>query len=208
MKYKFWRWSKSRGASSSLIGLAATSLVLCMAAGRSHLGIAINSGERPWLASNCMIWGAMTATLANIRIIPAAPEWEEPIKPRTRFRHTTLWVLYGTSGGLGPLIVALEMASQGGLIHPSSILAFYFYCFGVSGFLINIWGKSIGGVISTVVFITTITLEQCFGLRYISDLAASPNWLICVAVVLAGLFMTAISSGHVPTKRVSFLYRH
>lgn len=202
MTYTPLTWCASRQIRSTAVGLLLIGVTVCVLGYNNLIPITLNPGERSWelgVASFCSI---CLALLASINTLPSSPEWEQPLRSRTRAAHAFAWTLLIAVGSLGPVLAAVRLPHDVQGLYPSSIIAFYLTCAALAGITVHLWGRVNGSVTYIAIIGIVIALEQMMGDRTIlADTKQRPTWTI-VSVMLGAAILTAYkTAGHQRSRR-------
>lgn len=194
--YTSLSWGKSRRIVSTAIGVAIVGAIVCGAGYRVVMPITLNSGARPWSFTTPTFCSIGLALLLTLNTLPVAPEWEQPLRHRTRVAHCLAWLLVACLGSTGPIIAAMRLASTP---HASnwSIVSFYVTTVGLAGCLIALLGRTAGSVALLGLVAGVIAIEQATA-RYavLADIRAQPAWTVAAGAMMCAVAVTYRSGGH------------
>ena len=201
-KYTPLTWCSSRQVLGTVVGALVLGTVVCALGYNVVVAVVLNSGARAWALSIPSLVSIGLVLIAMLNTLPTAPEWEHPLRRRTRIAHACMWSVVIALGAAGPgvAVVRLSVHDPEGL-HPSSTIAFYLTVAGVCGTAIHLLGRSIGTLVFLAITGATIAIEQATNhYDVLADVRANPSWITSIVALTLAVTAAYRTAGHPPLR--------
>lgn len=192
-------WCSSRQVLSTVAGVLVLGIISCGVGYNNVIPIVLNAGTRAWALGIPNLSSVGLVLLGTVNTLPGAPQWEQPLRHRTRVAHACMWSFVIALGAIGPAFGAALLPDQGGL-YPSSQIAFYFTVAGACGAAIHLLGRSAGTAMFLAITAATIAIEQATNhFDILADVRTSPSWLTCAIALTLAIAAAYRTGGHPPS---------